>query len=524
MPREIIRLLVVAPLILGAGLGVSGCRGAGRFLGELFRERPPAPLDSMSVASDVRIDSLGYLVGSFVGEGTSRAVHLLSSDTGLVAGLVRRYRPRPASGRTSPGGRWRARASSRWVQPAAAGQRARAKIERAMVGSPLGQTGVVPRAILLRGSPCGWRGAQVEIIVDHDRGTRGPPLRGPVLGSLTRGRLLGPGPNARVSPAGAGRATRSRPGRRADRPHRQGHGLRARRPLPVTRCCGARPIRGLEINTLSDVDAADVISFRSAPDRVRFAVSLRERRITAGDDTLLAATVMAWDSAGAWQQTIFRPTLLSFRRGRLAPYGALRRSIFWRRLQPISDFGFERDNLWMEQVDVAERQRALGNHPAGRQRGRRRGRSGGALPMKIYTRTGDAGETGAVRRRPGAQGSPPRRGVRRCGRAEFGHRPHPRHRAGGALRPAARVDPARPLFHRRAPGHPDPERVRKALEKATLSPERVSEFERVMDEADQELQPLKAFVLPAGTPKASALHLAPHGLPPRRAERGASGA
>jgi hypothetical protein len=63
---------------------------------------------------------------------------------------------------------------------------------------------------------------------------------------------------------------------------------------------------------------------------------------------------MAWDSAGAWQQTIFRPTLLSFRRGRLAPYGALRRSIFWRRLQPISDFGFQRDNLWMEQVDVGE--------------------------------------------------------------------------------------------------------------------------------------------------------------------------
>jgi len=66
----------------------------------------------------------------------------------------------------------------------------------------------------------------------------------------------------------------------------------------------------------------------------------------------LAAGVMAWDSAGAWQQTIFRPTLVSLRRGRLAPYGSLRRSIFWRRLQPISDFAFTRDNLWMEQVDV----------------------------------------------------------------------------------------------------------------------------------------------------------------------------
>jgi hypothetical protein len=63
---------------------------------------------------------------------------------------------------------------------------------------------------------------------------------------------------------------------------------------------------------------------------------------------------MAWDSAGAWQQVIFRPTVVSLRRGRLAPYGALRRGLFWRRLQPISDFAFERDNLWMEQVDVRD--------------------------------------------------------------------------------------------------------------------------------------------------------------------------
>jgi len=63
---------------------------------------------------------------------------------------------------------------------------------------------------------------------------------------------------------------------------------------------------------------------------------------------------MAWDSAGAWQQVIFRPTVVSLRRGRLAPYGELRRGLFWRRLQPISDFAFERDNLWMEQVDVRD--------------------------------------------------------------------------------------------------------------------------------------------------------------------------
>jgi hypothetical protein len=111
---------------------------------------------------------------------------------------------------------------------------------------------------------------------------------------------------------------------------------------------------GVEINTLSDVDAADVISYRSGPGAVRYAVSLRARRITAGADTLVSSTVMVWDSAGAWQQTIFRPTLISLRRGRLTPYGALRRGLFWRRLQPISDVVFRRDNLWMEQVDVRD--------------------------------------------------------------------------------------------------------------------------------------------------------------------------
>jgi hypothetical protein len=352
MPLRRIRLLVVAPLIFGAALGLSGCRGAGRFLGELFRERPPSPLDSMSVASDVRVDSLGYLVGSFVGEGTNRAVHLLSSDTGLVAALIRRYRRDLLQG-DQP---WGPLARAGVVTLGATGGRRTTgspKIGRAIVGSPLGQTGVVPRALLLRGSSCGWRGTQVEIIVDHDRGTRGPPLQGPVLGSLTRADSSAPEENAGfhrreplppLSPVQEDELI-GRTGRAMDSM------LSARFPSLALRSPADSRI---ETNTLSDVDAADVMSFRSAPGRVRFAVSLRERRITAGDDTLLAATVMAWDSAGAWQQTIFRPTLLSFRRGRLAPYGALRRSIFWRRLQPISDFGFQRDNLWMEQVDVAE--------------------------------------------------------------------------------------------------------------------------------------------------------------------------
>ena len=63
---------------------------------------------------------------------------------------------------------------------------------------------------------------------------------------------------------------------------------------------------------------------------------------------------MAWDSAGGRSQVIFRPTLLALRGGRLLPFAGSRRSIYWRRLQPISDFAFRRDDLWMEQVNVRD--------------------------------------------------------------------------------------------------------------------------------------------------------------------------
>ncbi|HEY8197596.1 MAG TPA: cob(I)yrinic acid a,c-diamide adenosyltransferase [Gemmatimonadales bacterium] len=127
--------------------------------------------------------------------------------------------------------------------------------------------------------------------------------------------------------------------------------------------------------------------------------------------------------------------------------------------------------------------------------------------MKIYTRTGDTGETALF-----GGGRVPKDHSRV---AAYGDVDELNSVIGliRATEPAALFDPLlesiqRDLFS--IGGHlatPDPERVRKALEKATLSPERVSEFERAMDQADQELQPLKAFVLPAGTPKASALHL-----------------
>jgi hypothetical protein len=63
---------------------------------------------------------------------------------------------------------------------------------------------------------------------------------------------------------------------------------------------------------------------------------------------------MVWDSAGAWQQTIFRPTVLAAYGGRLDAFGQAGRPLYWRRLQPISDVAYPRDNLWMEQVNVRD--------------------------------------------------------------------------------------------------------------------------------------------------------------------------
>ena len=55
---------------------------------------------------------------------------------------------------------------------------------------------------------------------------------------------------------------------------------------------------------------------------------------------------------------------------------------------------------------------------------------------------------------------------------------------------------------------PNPAKVEAALAKAELAESRVTDFERAIDSADSELPPLRAFVLPAGTAKAATLHLA----------------
>ena len=141
--------------------------------------------------------------------------------------------------------------------------------------------------------------------------------------------------------------------------------------------------------------------------------------------------------------------------------------------------------------------------------------------MKIYTKTGDGGETGLF-------------GGGRVAKD------HPRVSAYGDVDElnsaigVVRATPPAQFFDQLLQniqadlfaigGHlatPDPARVRKALEKAELAAERTAELEAAIDAAEEELPPLKAFVLPAGTPKAAALHFARTVC--RRAERSVVG-
>jgi len=139
------------------------------------------------------------------------------------------------------------------------------------------------------------------------------------------------------------------------------------------------------------------------------------------------------------------------------------------------------------------------------------------MALRIYTRTGDTGETALF-------------GGGKVSKA------HPRVAAYGdvdelnsvigLVRATPPLDLAdelleaiqRDLFS--IGGHlatPDPDKVRAALAKAALAEGRVEEFEQAIDRADLELAPLKAFILPGGTPKAAAFHLARTTC--RRAER-----
>jgi cob(I)alamin adenosyltransferase len=137
--------------------------------------------------------------------------------------------------------------------------------------------------------------------------------------------------------------------------------------------------------------------------------------------------------------------------------------------------------------------------------------------MKIYTKTGDTGETGLF-------------GGGRVSKT------HPRVEAYGdvdelnaaiglarAIELMPRIDEVlvplqRDLFAIGALlATPDREKMKKQLDKASIDERRISDLEHAIDDGDRELEPLKSFIIPGGTPKAAALHVARTVC--RRAER-----
>ena len=127
--------------------------------------------------------------------------------------------------------------------------------------------------------------------------------------------------------------------------------------------------------------------------------------------------------------------------------------------------------------------------------------------MKIYTKTGDKGETGLF-----GGGRVPK--------------DHPRVSAYGevdelnsflglarAIEPMPRIDEILLPIQRDllAVGAllatPNPAKMREHLTKARIDEERIRQLEQAIDAADLDLEPLKAFIIPGGSQKAATLHV-----------------
>jgi cob(I)alamin adenosyltransferase len=140
------------------------------------------------------------------------------------------------------------------------------------------------------------------------------------------------------------------------------------------------------------------------------------------------------------------------------------------------------------------------------------------MTMKIYTRTGDRGDTGLF-----GGGRVGKDDVRVDAYGEVDELNATLGLARAAGSPDGEIgrllaEMQRDLFAIGALlATPDLERMRRQLEKARLDDARIAELERAIDAAEAGLEPLKAFILPGGAPQAAALHVARTVC--RRAER-----
>ena len=139
------------------------------------------------------------------------------------------------------------------------------------------------------------------------------------------------------------------------------------------------------------------------------------------------------------------------------------------------------------------------------------------MTLKIYTRTGDEGDTGLFGGGRVSKDDP---------RVEAYGEVDELNAAIGMARSVEmmpRVDEVlAPLQHDLFAigallATPDHDKMREQLTKARIDGERIAEIERAIDAGEAELEPLRAFILPGGTAKAAALHVARTVC--RRAER-----
>lgn len=137
--------------------------------------------------------------------------------------------------------------------------------------------------------------------------------------------------------------------------------------------------------------------------------------------------------------------------------------------------------------------------------------------MKIYTKTGDAGSTGLF-----GGGRVPKDDVRVEAYGDVDEL-NAAIGAARAVEPMPRIDEVlvpiqRDLFAIGALlATPDREKMAQHLEKARIDDARIRDLERAIDDAGAELEPLRSFILPGGSPKAASLHVARTVC--RRAER-----
>ena len=139
------------------------------------------------------------------------------------------------------------------------------------------------------------------------------------------------------------------------------------------------------------------------------------------------------------------------------------------------------------------------------------------MSMKIYTKTGDDGDTGLF-----GGGRVPKDHARVAAYGDVDE-------LNAVLGMARSVDVMPRIDEVLAPiqrdlfalgallATPDHEKMKEQLAKARISDARIGQLEQAIDDGEAELEPLKAFIMPGGTPKAAALHVARTVC--RRAER-----